>query len=248
MDRKMISSIAAALMVAAGAALAETDVARKGVGIKRTGLIPRYPADFICPPVTSFYASWDDIDGTKREEPHSGVDAGRLGDQIIAPAAGVVIAAWKANWGWGEEGAILLRHSRQDIGLKAGPVFYYSEYDHLRYDEIRMLSENTRVERGAPLATVARPGGNRNYFPEVHWEVWQVEDDDATKWRVNQFGGRYWTNKTADLVDPLYMLSLNAPPNEDGSVDLPIFKPAADYSSFRGFTYIFPCKRKGKEK
>jgi murein DD-endopeptidase MepM/ murein hydrolase activator NlpD len=244
MGKKMTISIAAALMFAAGAALTDTDVARKGLGIKKTGLIPRYPADFTCPPVTSFYASWDDIDGTKRDEPHSGIDAGRLGDQIIAPAAGVVVAAWKANWGWGEEGALLLQHTREDLGLETGPPFYYSEFDHLQYGEIRMLSENTPIKRGMPLATVSRPGGKRKYFPEVHLEVWQVEDYDAIKWRINQFGGRYWTNKTANLVDPLYMLALNAPSNDDGSVDISIFDPEYDYRSFRGFTYIFPCRRK----
>ena len=245
-NKMMISfSIAAALTVAAGAALAEPDVSRKGLGIKRTGLIPRYPTDLACPPLTSLYASWDDVDGTKRDEPHSGVDAGRLGDQVLAPAPGIVVAAWKANWGWGDEGAILLRHSRADLGLTTGPLNYYSEYDHLRYDEVRMFAENTPVERGAPLATVFRPGGKSQYLPEVHWEVWQVDEDDPIRWRVNQYAGRYWTIKSADLVDPLYMLSLNAPPNDDGSVDLPIFNPEVDYGAFRGFTYNFSCRRKG---
>jgi murein DD-endopeptidase MepM/ murein hydrolase activator NlpD len=247
--RKIITlSIAAALAVGAEAALSETDVARKGLGIKRTGLIPRYPPGLSCPPMTSLYASWDDVDGTQRDEPHSGIDAGRLGDQILAPAPGVIRAAWRANWGWGDEGAILIRHSREDLGLSSGPEFYYSEYDHLRYEDVRNFVENARVERGAPLATVFRPGGNSQYLPEVHWEVWQVKDDDLTIWKVNQFGGRYWTNKSADLIDPLYMLSLNAPPNDDGSVDLQIFDAEADYRTFRGFTYIFPCRNKAEPK
>jgi murein DD-endopeptidase MepM/ murein hydrolase activator NlpD len=237
-------SIAAAATLFAARALAEADVALKGLDIRRTGLIPRYPADRVCPPITSLYASWDDVDGSQREEPHSGVDLGRLGDEILAPGPGTVVSAWKANWGWGEEGALLLRHSREELGLKHGPKFYYSEFDHLRYDEISHFKEGARVERGAKLATVFRPGGRGRYLPEVHWEVWQVEDGDANKWGANEFGGRNWTNDTAHLVDPLYMLSLNALRNQDGSVDIPLADLDEDDPSFRGFTYIFRCHPK----
>jgi hypothetical protein len=40
------------------------------------------------------------------------------------------------------------------------------------------------------------------------------------------------------------MLSLNAPANEDGSVDIPVFDGGVSYRAFRGFTYIFPCRGK----
>ena len=62
-------SVAAAVTLFAARASAEADVALKGLDIRRTGLIPRYPADRVCPPMTSLYASWDDVDGSKREEP-----------------------------------------------------------------------------------------------------------------------------------------------------------------------------------
>jgi murein DD-endopeptidase MepM/ murein hydrolase activator NlpD len=234
-------SIAAVLTLAADNTFSQIDAPLKGLDIKKTGLIPRYPSDLVCPPLTSFYASWDDVDGTKRHEPHSGIDAGRLGDEILAPGPGVVVAVWKANWGWGDEGAILIRHRREDLGLTNGPKIYFSEFNHLRYDEVRPIQEGTRVERGAPLATVFRPGGKSRYLPEVHWEVWQLDNEDFIKWSINEFGGRYWTNKTAHLVDPLYMLSLNAPAHEDGSVDIPVFDREEDYGAFRGFTYILPC-------
>jgi murein DD-endopeptidase MepM/ murein hydrolase activator NlpD len=240
----MAFAVAAILIGTPGKAFSQADSPRKGLDIKKTALIPRYPVELVCPPLTSFYASWDDVDGTKREEPHSGVDVGRLGDDILAPAPGVVIAVWKANWGWGEEGALLIRHSREDVGLATGPKFYFSEFDHLRYDEIRVLREGVRIERGTPLGTVFRPGGKSRYLPEVHWEVWQVEDEDATRWSSNEFGARYWTNKTAHLVDPLYMLSLNGVGSEDGSVDIPVFAGDTSYDGFRGFTYIFSCREK----
>ena len=74
--------------------------------------------------------------------------------------------------------------------------------------------------------------------------MWQVEDEEAIRWNLNEFGARYWTNKTAHLVDPLYMLSLNAPENEDGSVDIRVYESDVSYGVFRGFTYIFPCRGK----
>jgi len=216
----------------------------KGYQIRETGLVPRYPANYACPPLTSLYASWDDIDGTRRTERHSGVDGGRFGDPILAPSPGVVIAAWNTDWGWGPEGALLIRHTRDDLGLSDGPQYYYSEFDHLQYDEIRSIPEGKRVNRGDQLATVSRPGGNRRFLPEVHWEVWEIDDDSATVWDTNRFGGRYWKNKTGRLIDPLYMLSRDKPPGPDGMVDIPVFERRASYREFRGFTYIFPCRKK----
>jgi murein DD-endopeptidase MepM/ murein hydrolase activator NlpD len=217
--------------------------AQKGYGVQKTGLVPRYPAGYACSPLTSLYASWEDVDGSTRSEIHTGVDGGRLGEPILAPAPGIVIAVWSTDWGWGQEGALLIRHSREDLGLKAGPKYYYSEFDHLEYEEIRSIGEGTRVNRGDRLATVSRPGGKRRYLPEVHWEVWEIEDDASTTWSKNRFGGTYWRNSTGRLVDPLHMLALNKPPSEDGIVDIPPYDPAVDYRGFRGFTYILPCHK-----
>ena len=217
---------------------------RNGYDIEKTGLIARYPKTLRCSPLTSFYASWDDVDGTRRSEPHSGVDGGRLGDPIFSPAAGSVKAVWKANWGWGEEGALLIRHSREDVALKDGPLYYYSEFDHLKYDEIQSITEGSKVVRGQKLATVSRPGGKKQYLPEVHWEVWEVADDSLTTWQRNKFGGQRWTNSSAHLIDPLYMLGRNDPPSEDGSVDIQPYRDGEDFRSFKGFTYILPCTPK----
>jgi murein DD-endopeptidase MepM/ murein hydrolase activator NlpD len=204
------------------------------------GRIPIYPSKR-CSPLTSLYMSMIDVDGTMRSTRHSGVDGGRLGNPILAPAPGVVIAAWKADWGWGSEGALMIRHSRSDVGLEDGPNFYYSEFDHLRYREVRSIDVGDHVERGEQLATVFRPGGKTKYLPEVHWEVWTVGDDAATKWYENKYGGQAWRNSSARLIDPVYMLSLNSPPRTDKRVDIPPFIKGRDYSQFRGFTYIFPC-------
>jgi len=204
-------------------------------------LIPRYPADRDCPPVTSFFGSFDDVDGRKRDERHSGIDLGRLGDPVLAPAPGVIVAVWRADWGWGPEGALMIRHSKADLGLEYGPEFYYSEFDHLRYNEIADIRAGRRVARGETLAHVFRPGGDPDNLPEVHWEVWSIADDAATVWTRNEHHRRAWTNDTGHLVDPLYMLSLNGTIRADGSVSIQAFDPARDYRKFRGFTYVLPC-------
>lgn len=218
--------------------------ARKGYDITPTGLRPRYPEGFQCSPLTSLYASWIDVDGSIRDEIHSGVDGGRLGDQIVAPAAGVVRAVWRANWGWGDEGALLIKHTSRDLNLPDEHPFYYSEFDHLRFEEINHFQVGERISRGQPLARVFRPGGDAQYLPEVHWEVWEISKEDELSWRTNKSGGRYWVNDSGRLIDPLYLLALNSPPDANGGVLLTPFVDGRDYRDFRGFTYILPCRRR----
>jgi len=204
-------------------------------------LTPDYPLDRDCSPLTSLFSSWDDVDGNKRDAPHTGVDGGRLGDAVLAPAPGEVIAVWHADWGWGPEGALMLRHTREELGLSDGPKIYYSEFDHLRYDEIARLRVGTRIKRGQVLAHVDRPGGDEEYLPEVHLEVWSIQDEGATQWDKNEHGGKYWVNETGHLIDPLYMMSLNASARRDHSVAITPFDATRDYTGFRGFTYFLPC-------
>jgi murein DD-endopeptidase MepM/ murein hydrolase activator NlpD len=238
------AAIFSALLLVAigGTTRAQTDLAPEGAPAHQR-LTPDYPLDRDCSPLTSLFSSWDDVDGSKRDEPHTGVDGGRLGEPVLAPAPGEVIAVWHANWGWGPEGALMLRHTKEDLGLTDGPDYYYSEFDHLRYDEIRNVRVGKRVKRGDVLAHVYRPGGDPKYLPEVHWEVWSIEDDDATDWDENEHGGKYWTNETGHLLDPLHMMSLNAAARHDHSVAITPFDARRDYHGFRGFTYILPCPR-----
>lgn len=208
-----------------------------------SGLKAIYPAGFDCTRIASSYASWIDVDGTRRDEIHTGVDVGRLGEWVLAPASGTVRAVWKANWKWGSEGALLIRHDRSDLNLTGGPEFYYSEFDHLDFDEIKHFSAGQKVERGQRLARVMHPGENETYLPEVHWEVWKADHDNLT-WRTNRYGAPDWWNDSAELVDPLSMLALNRPPADGKSVEIFPFVKSKDYDGFRGFTYIMPCTRK----
>ncbi len=242
------------LAVASGIVLASTLVstmksrassnALKGYDITKTGLTPVYPDGYSCSPLTSLYASWKDVDGTKRYEPHSGIDGGRLGDDVLAPADGVVRAVWEADWGWGREGALLIRHRRQDLNLSDGPPYYYSAFYHLRYDEVRDFRAGQRIARGETIGHVYRPGGKSFYLPEVHLEVYEVGDDDALEWGENRRGAAYWVNDEARLIDPLYLMSLQARPEDGRSVQIRPFLEGTNYRSFRGFTYILPCTRR----
>jgi len=241
--RRLVGAIALSLCLFAMTTISNSGNEGEASAIEPSGLRPVYPAEYDCSPITSEYASWIDVDGTRRDEIHSGVDAGRLGEWVIAPGPGTVRAVWRANWKWGSEGALMIRHDRQDLNLSNGPQFYYSEFDHLDFNEIKHFKPGDRIERGQRLARVTRPGENESYLPEVHWEVWKADHDKLT-WRENRYGAPDWWNDSAELVDPLSMLALQNPPADGKSVLITPFDPGSDYSGFRGFTYIIACKRK----
>jgi murein DD-endopeptidase MepM/ murein hydrolase activator NlpD len=233
--------VLSAAVVTAVMAKSRGDINLKGYDIKPTGLKPQYPAGFTCSPLTSLYASWIDVDGTRRTEAHSGVDGGRLGDPILAPGPGTIRAVWHANWGWGNEGALLIKHVPQQLNLRDRAALYYSEFDHLKYADIGDLKVGESISRGETLADVFRPGGKDEYLPEVHWEVWEISKNDDLSWSTNKYGGKYWINETARLIDPLYMMARNTAPAADGDVAITPFVYYKDYSGFKGFTYILPC-------
>lgn len=220
---------------------------KKGYGVKETGLKPVFPANYKCSPITSLYASWLDVDGTRRDEIHTGIDAGKLGEAILAPAAGTVRAVWKADWQWGTEGALLIRHDRHDVNIPNGSRYYYSEFDHLNFEEIKDLKVGQKVARGETLAHVSRPGEQSTYLPEVHWEVWEADNDNLV-WRKNRYDAPEWWNDSAQLIDPLYMLGIHEPPDDGTSVEIVPFEKAGDYRRFRGFTYILPCSPRMKKR
>lgn len=217
----------------------------KGYGITETGLTPLYPEGYKCSPLTSLYASWTDIDGSARDEPHSGVDGGRLGEPLLAPAPGMVVSAWLADWGWGDEGALLIQHSRGDLNLTGGSPYYYSAFYHLRHADVAHYKPGQRIARGQELARIFRPGGKKRYLPEVHWEVWETGPGVTLRWTENKYGRPDWIDHTAALIDPLYLLSRETPPDEKLRVAITPLEAGQDYSRFRGFTYVLPCERKG---
>ena len=222
----------------------DAELALKGYDIKPTGLTPKYPAGYACSPLTSLYASWIDVDGTQRDEIHSGVDGGRLREDVLAPAPGTVRRVWIADWGQGKEGALLIVHTRADLNLTAGANFYYAAYYHLNFHDIEDLQQGQRIARGERIAQVSRPGGKSKYLPEVHLETYEVDDDAALTWSASKRGTEYFENSTYRLVDPLYLLSLEVRPTPEGEVLVQPFEQGRDYSKFKGFTYFLPCRRR----
>ncbi|MGD9670448.1 MAG: M23 family metallopeptidase [Hyphomicrobiaceae bacterium] len=235
-----------ALGIASAGARADADSSNSGTGfeIEPTGLVPIYPDDYDCSPLTSLYASWIDVDGTRRDEAHTGVDGGRIGEWVIAPASGTVRAVWRSNWGWGWEGSLIIKHTREEAGADEGAPIYYSAFDHLDYDEIKHFEVGQRISRGQRLARVHRPGGVPDYLPEVHWEVWETQRDEI-QWLTNEHGGLTWFNPTAQLVDPLAMLQIAADSSDTDEVTIVPYTECIARGECRGFTYILPCKKKG---
>lgn len=238
-----IATLSAAIANFTYDADARSKVSRaKGYNITATGLRPHYPSGFKCSPLTSLYASMIDVDGSRRSRHHSGIDAGKLGDPIFAPASGIIKAVWRANWGWGDEGALLIRHSRRDLGFTRGAPFYYTAFNHLLYNDIKHLKPGARIRRGQRLAKVSRPGGKKYYLPEVHIEVYEVNDrrDRSIKWRKNKHGRMYWRNSKTRIIDPLYMFSFQSPATNKRRVNISIYTPGKRHI---GFTYFLPCKK-----
>ena len=74
--------------------------------------------------------------------------------------------------------------------------------------------------------------------------MYEVGDDEATKWHENERGKGYWTNRTSRLIDPLYLLSRQPGTLDGKTVLLEPFVKGRDYSGYRGFTYILPCSKR----
>ncbi|HRY06071.1 MAG TPA: peptidoglycan DD-metalloendopeptidase family protein [Hyphomicrobiaceae bacterium] len=222
---------------------ADSSHSEEGIEVESTGLVPIYPDDYSCSPLTSLYASWIDVDGSRRDEQHTGVDGGRLGEWVVAPADGTVRAVWRSNWGWGWEGSLILKHTGQEAGIKEGASLYYSVFDHLDYGEIRHFKVGQHIARGERLGRVHRPGGVSDYLPEVHWEVWQTSRDEI-RWLTNEHGGQTWFNPTATLIDPLAMLQMAGEPSDSKNVIIVPYTSCRSQGGCQGFTYILPCNKK----
>lgn len=205
-------------------------------------MVPVYPDNYSCSPLTSLYASWIDVDGTRRDEQHTGVDGGRLGEWVVAPAPGKVRAVWRSNWGWGWEGSLIIRHTRKEVGADEGPPLYYSIFDHLDYDEIKEFQIGEPIERGQRLGRVHRPGGVPDYLPEVHWEVWRAISDEI-QWTTNEYGGFTWFNPSAEIIDPLVMLQMARGSTDSSEVMIVPYEDCNPADVCKGFTYILPCKK-----
>ncbi|WP_419901716.1 M23 family metallopeptidase [Kiloniella sp.] len=231
-------------LVLGGATFAlSAELELKGYDANPTGITPKYPSYLQCPQLSSLYASWLDVDGSTREQRHVGVDGGDLEDEILAPADGTLVAIWKRNRELGGDWSILISHSSDDLNIKNEGLIYYSEFDHLRFAHLSHLKVNQRIFRGQPIAFVDRPGGNADYLPEVHWEVYEVPvaEKDALVWQVEDNGDEVWWNYSARLIDPLYFMPRKTIKSGQVVAMITPYRKTEGFKSFSGFTYILRC-------
>ncbi len=244
---RALSPICATLVATLNVAVASNHLdSLKGYDASPTVPRPVYPDTHTCSRITSLYGSWMDLDGTRREERHVGIDVGEFGDTVLAPAAGVVTAIWETDHGWGKDWNVLIGHSAADLDMPDPGIAYYSEFDHLQFGDIEHLLVGNTVMRGEEIGVVRHPGGNQQFRPEVHWEVYEVATARRHDlvWKVDGNGNEFWWNGSADLIDPLFLMSRGQAEPVDGKVDIVPFDSDVEPSRYRGFTYPILCKER----
>lgn len=232
-------NVLAVAVFAAFNAAAQGDLGKYGVDAEP--LQPAYPDTFRCGKITSLFGSMFDLDGSKRAARHIGIDLGNLDDKIIAPADGTIRAIWKTVHPWGVDWNILFAHEMHDLNMNAAPFVYLLEFDHLQFSDIAHLVVGQAVRRGDKIGVVRHPGNNPNLRAEVHLELYLVPNHAQFDliWS-NDLGFLYWRNEAAHLIDPVFLLSLNAPVS-DGKAYINMFEPKAGRDLITGLTYPLAC-------
>ena len=199
-------------------------------------LRPLYPEGMSCGLITSFFGDLRDLDGSRRDVAHEGIDLGRIGDRIISPADGKVTAIWPVDHGWGRDWNLLMTHSADDLNFSDANLACYTEFDHLQERDLRHLRIGQRVRRGDPIGIVRHPGDAKIFRAEVHMETYFVPRSALQNlvWRTEN-GWRYWWNGAATLVNPLELFH---PAGQKGKVLIPLYEGGAD---FVGMMYPLDC-------
>lgn len=218
------------------------DVDFRGYGGTPTGLRPVYPDYADCPPITSHYGSTFDLDGTRRQRSHEGIDAGTFGTPVLAPAPGTIVQIWQRATDDGTDYSVLIVHSAEDLGLADNSVSYLSEFDHLAKKDVSNIRKNQRVARGDQIGVVRHPFSNPEFAPEVHWEVYEIETQQLarTQWTKQTSGASSWWNQGATLIDPLYLFARSNAELETGNVKISPYM-AGEGADHVGFTYHLRC-------
>lgn len=203
---------------------------------------PVYPRNMHCGKISSLFGSMLDLDGSRRDAAHTGIDFGEFGDVVIAPADGVIGKIWPVNHGWGHDWNLLIFHTASDLNLPKGSTLYYTEFDHLQRKDMPNLKAGDRIAQGDPIGVVRHPGNNRRFHAEVHMEIYELPlaAHSDTEWHDDD-GIRYWWNASADLIDPLDMLSKHMQHLADGRVKIRLYEPGLMSAKFRGFVYPLRC-------
>jgi murein DD-endopeptidase MepM/ murein hydrolase activator NlpD len=167
-------------------------------GLIHTGLVPLYPKDAKCEPISSGFADTTRYDGSKRAERanfglHEGMDLSLpIGTPIIAIASGTVINKRHGGLLIGNE--VFMRHSPEDTGLK---VWTFSKYKH--FSKMTTLKVGDKVAMGdviGPSGNTGTVGGyyGKRGYPHLHVSVY-----------MNETGGYKIENGRVMIEDPHYV-------------------------------------------
>jgi len=204
--------------------------------------VPVYPAGMKCGKISSYFGDTLDLDGTRRDVAHEGIDLGNLGDRVIAPANGTVLAIWAVHHTWGTDWNLLIHHTQDDLNMQKSGSFYVSEFDHLQKRNMPGLKPGDKIKAGQVLGRVGHPGKNPRFAPEVHLEVYRLPNGtwNKTTWH-NADGIRYWWNDAADLIDPMWMLTRQNANRKSSTSNIQLFNGSPNAPKNVGFVYPLLC-------
>ena len=179
------------------------------IGLIDTGVEPRFPDGFSCPPIASPFGSRFRYDGSHRTTNsnngyHGGMDITlEAGTPLLAAADGVVI-----NVGTGGRlvgNVIWMQHSPEDTGFKE---WTYTKYQHL--DETPELQVGDRFSAGDIVAISGLTGttGGRAFgelgYPHLHMNVYASPSNNFKNRRYKvKISDRYYVDPVAFYMDNL---------------------------------------------
>lgn len=201
------------------------------------GVSPVYPDRMKCGKISSGFGAIFDLDGSRRDVRHEGIDFGDLGDTVIAPADGSVLGVWAVTHNWGTNWNLLIRHTPDDLNLVEPGSLYVSEFNHLQSRNMPPLKPGDKLIAGQVIGQVRHPGDNPEFTPEVHLELYRLPAAvwNATEWR-DVDGRRFWWNDAAVLVDPLRLLT-----HQDAPGQIQFYTYDAGARKKMGFVYLLLC-------
>jgi murein DD-endopeptidase MepM/ murein hydrolase activator NlpD len=150
-------------------------------------------ADLEVPPIISGYLERMNSVGQVRTNAHDGVDiGGRVGDQILAAADGVVV---RAHYDRVTGNRIVVDHGRDSDGDYVRTVYFHNDTN--------LVKEGDVVRAGDPIGTVGRTGlGLGSGNPHVHFSVFRGPTPrPSPQWR-HVDPTAYWLNGRLTCFEP----------------------------------------------
>jgi murein DD-endopeptidase MepM/ murein hydrolase activator NlpD len=195
-----------------------------------------------CAEIKSWHGDQIDMDGTRRDQMHRGLDiVAPLGTPVIAAAPGKVI--YKDKQGPGGN-SLMVWHGQDVHGNHT--ISYHSHFDEFK------VGNDAIVKRGDVIGTLGATGSNmpRSGTPHLHFEVLIYPDAEFKYWFTGFLRGfttvspNYFSYPIAQVTGS----KINVP------VHYPVFVKTLDYGDgdwinkniFTGFTFPLGCSEAKK--